>query len=607
MTTITLCERELADYMLRMTGEKGSIALFSENGASFLEEHYTIDVTGGRGSIRANRPRALLLGIYDFLRRCGCRFLRPGKTGEVIPRVPLESIDVHAEVSPASRHRGITIEGAVSLENVLDLIEWAPKAGFNSYFIQFRTAFEFFDRWYSHAGNDLIPREPFSEEDAARFVRLIAEKVKERDMIFHAVGHGWTAACVGISADGWKGMDDDLTDRQRGMLAEIGGKRGFFNGIPLNTNLCYSDPAVRERMAEEVVSYAAAHPEVDVLHLWLADDSNNVCECAACAERRFSDWYVMMLNEIDRRLTALHIRTKICFLVYLDLYWAPETEQIRNQDRFIMMFAPIFRSYAKPYDCSEAGEPLRYVRNKVVYPHTTAPYVRFLRDWQAQFQGDSFDFDYHLMWDINRDLGGEIIAEVLYRDIRALPVLGLNGFMSCQIQRAFYPNGLAFYVMGRALFDGQIGYEALREEYYRGAFGKHAPFAMRFYETLERTVPFSYFKEETDGKTALPLLREAQAFLRKTLSEFPADAEDDTRRESLEILRFTAENALRTAEVLILKEEGAPAGQVQEAAAARRRFFNENELRFQPYADGFYVNMITDGFIDAKEVGIYAE
>lgn len=110
MTTITLCERELADYMLRMTGEKGSIALFSENGASFLEEHYTIDVTGGRGSIRANRPRALLLGIYDFLRRCGCRFLRPGKTGEVIPRVPLESIDVHAEVSPASRHRGFTIE-----------------------------------------------------------------------------------------------------------------------------------------------------------------------------------------------------------------------------------------------------------------------------------------------------------------------------------------------------------------------------------------------------------------------------------------------------------------------------------------------------------------
>lgn len=141
--------------------------------------------------------------------------------------------------------------------------------------------------------------------------------------------------------------------------------------------------------------------------------------------------------------------------------------------------------------------------------------------------------------------------------------------------------------MGRALFDGQIGYEALREEYYRGAFGKHAPFAMRFYETLERTVPFSYFKEETDGKTALPLLREAQAFLRKTLSEFPADAEDDTRRESLEILRFTAENALRTAEVLILKEEGAPAGRCRRPPLRAGAFSTRTNCGFSRMRTGF--------------------
>ena len=363
-------------------------------------------------------------------------------------------------------------------------------------------------------------------------------------------------------------------------------------------------------LAKEVVDYAKTHPDTDVLHFWLADDFNNVCECEACSKKRLSDWYVMILNEIDELLTESGLGVKIVFLVYMELYWAPLTEQIRNPDRFLLMFAPIFRSYTLPFDVTgnwKTRPPMPYEKNKMTYPSDAAEYLAFLEGWKKAFRGDGFDFDYHLMWDINRDFGGETIAKVLFEDIRSLKKIGLNGFLSCQIQRAFYPNGLAFYVMGRALFDGQIGYEALREEYYRGAFGKHAPFAMRFYETLERTVPFSYFKEETDGKTALPLLREAQAFLRKTLSEFPADAEDDTRRESLEILRFTAENALRTAEVLILKEEGAPAGQVQEAAAARRRFFNENELRFQPYADGFYVNMITDGFIDAKEVGIYAE
>ena len=49
----------------------------------------------------------------------------------------------------------------------------------------------------------------------------------------------------------------------------------------------------------------------------------------------------MMLNEIDRRFTEKGIKTKICFLVYLDLYWPPETERIHNEERFLMMFAPI--------------------------------------------------------------------------------------------------------------------------------------------------------------------------------------------------------------------------------------------------------------------------
>lgn len=607
MTTMELCERELAAYMRRMTGETGEIALVSGESDALFEEHYVISVKAGRGEIRANRPRALLLGVYDFLRRCGCRFVRPGKRGEVIPSRQLSEITVFADVTPANRHRGITIEGAVSLENVLDLIEWAPKAGFNSYFIQFRTAFEFFHRWYSHASNDTLAPEPFTEADSERFVERIVGAVKERDMIYHAVGHGWTASCVGIDSNGWKGVRDELTDAQRAMLAEVNGRRKFFNDIPLNTHLCYSNPTVRDCMAEKVASYAAAHPEIDVLHVWLADDSNNVCECEACGKKRISDWYVMLLNDIDRRLSAAGLRTKICFLVYLDLYWPPETERIAHPDRFIMMFAPIFRSYAKPYDCSDSGQRLEYVKNRVVYPHTTAPYMAFLRQWKELFAGDSFDFDYHLMWDINRDFGGEILAEVLYRDIRSLSGLDLNGFMSCQIQRAFYPNGLAFYAMGRALADGAVSYEDLRREYYAAAFGKNAAFAARFYEEIERDVLFSYMKEETDGAAALPGLIKAQAFIRETLAAFPTDAEDETRAESLAILRFAAENILRLAGVLELKITGADEAEIRAADEERKAFFNRNELRFQPYADGFYVNMIVDGIVSAKEVGIYAE
>ncbi len=55
-------------------------------------------------------------------------------------------------------------------------------------------------------------------------------------------------------------------------------------------------------MTDAVVAYAQQHPEVDLLHFWLADGANNQCECEQCAPTRPSDFYIMMLNDIDRAL-----------------------------------------------------------------------------------------------------------------------------------------------------------------------------------------------------------------------------------------------------------------------------------------------------------------
>lgn len=600
MTTCEFCASELNKYMQKMTDSSAQIQLLCEKTQEdIFVEHYEIDVTGGKGSIRANRPRALLLGVYDFLRRLGCRFLRPGEKGEVVPRKALRDITVHASVTPSARHRGITIEGAVSLENVLDIVDWAPKAGFNSYFLQFRTSFEFFDRWYRAQG------QTFTEAQSAAFVQRIIAAIRLRDMLYHAVGHGWTSACVGIDANGWKNTDIQLSEDKKQMLAEVGGERKFFNGIPLNTNLCYSNAAVRRRMACEVADYAQAHPEIDVLHFWLADDANNVCECDACRTRPLADWYVMMLNEIDEQLSARNLAVKICFLVYLDLYWAPEHEQIRHPERFIMMFAPIFRSYTTSYRQSGEGTAIEYVYNKVVYPHNAASYLRFLDGWKKCFDGDCFDFDYHLMWDIYRDFGGERLAEVLYDDIRSLEALGMSGYMSCQLQRAFYPNGLAFYLMGRALSDNTLSYEQIRDEYYRGAFGEQAAFAASLYADIERTVSFAYMKEEEKAQKALLGFKEAQKLLAQALAHFPS-SDNAVWGESLAILRFAAENILRFVNVLVLQLEGADEAAINAAEAERHKFFNDGELRFQPYVDGFYQNMIVGGLVSDHKTGIFA-
>lgn len=608
MDTLKLCENELNKYMRIITGSCGEITLISDGDKDLFKERIEIAVNAGKGYIRGNRPRAVLLGVYEFLRRVGCEFLRPGNAGEHIPHKPLSELTVAADITPANRHRGITIEGAVSLENVLDIIEWAPKVGFNSYFVQFRTGFEFFDRWYSHASNPTLKSKVITIKDSEQFVQRIVSAIKERDMIYHAVGHGWTSECLGIKGEGWKTEEVDLSESQLEMTALVKGKRGLFGGVPLNTQLCYSNAKVRAQMVEEVVKYAKNNPQTDVIHFWLADAFNNVCECENCRKKRFSDWYVMMLNDIDERLTGEGLNVKICFLVYFDLYWKPLYERIRNNDRFIMMFAPLFRTFTQSYDGAESIETANYELNAVDYPRGVGAYLGFLREWQQIFDGDSFDFDYHLMWDINRDFGGSALAGVLYKDVRSLKALGLNGFMSCQIQRAFYPNGLTVWLMGRSLFDGEISFEQLQSDYYSAAFGKYCDFARVFYATLDEKVPFSYFEGGRTDKPLgemIPTLKEAENYLESILSQMP-NGGDSVSEESLKILAFLARNTLYFVKVLLLKAQGVPKEQSQAAEQAFKEHIYQNEMRFQPYFDEFYTERILMGLIESRDTGIYA-
>ena len=235
LETLEFAKSELNKYLLKMTGEEGKIFLFAGEDGDLFRERSEICVKEGRGSISANCPRALLLGVYEFLKSCGCRFVRPGEKGEYIPCRKLSEVTVSCVFEPAERHRGITIEGAVSVENVLELIDWAPKAGFNSYFTQFTTSFEFFSRWYEHIGNPLLPPEKISGEKAKGYIERIVREIKKRSMLYHSVGHGWTSACLGIDCNGWNTCDEILSKEKRALIAEVNGKREFFKGKPLNT------------------------------------------------------------------------------------------------------------------------------------------------------------------------------------------------------------------------------------------------------------------------------------------------------------------------------------------------------------------------------------
>lgn len=54
--------------------------------------------------------------------------------------------------------------GADSFENILDFIDWLPKIGMNSFFIQFENPYSFLKRWYEHEFNPYLNKEQFSNE-----------------------------------------------------------------------------------------------------------------------------------------------------------------------------------------------------------------------------------------------------------------------------------------------------------------------------------------------------------------------------------------------------------------------------------------------------------
>jgi hypothetical protein len=450
------------------------------------DDEILIETGPAGGLIAGSNPRSLLFAVYRYLTELGCRWPRPGKKGEYLPALDGPLPEMRLRERASYRHRGVCIEGAVSWENVRDVVDWLPKLGFNAYFIQFREAYNFFQRWYAHEANPLLPAQPFTPDDARALTTRVRAEVKKRGLLLHMVGHGWTCEPFGIPGTGWFQHEGAIPEDAVRHLAQVNGKRELWGGIALNTNLCYGNPETRAIITDAIALYAAQNPDIDIIHFWLADGSNNQCECELCTPRRPSDWYVMMLNELDAKMTAAGVATKIVFLAYVDLLWPPETERIANPSRFLLMFAPITRSYSTSFPSAKrwTGELPPYVRNKLEFPRDPGLNIAFLEAWEKGFGGDGFDFDYHLMWDHYFDPGYYSMAKILHQDIEGLRAIGLGGLMSCQVQRAFFPTGLPMTVMGRTLWDREAWFDDLAADYFATSFGPRGEEARAYLEAI---------------------------------------------------------------------------------------------------------------------------
>jgi len=510
--TVMLAAEELARCLSTMAGapvEPEATDRFDGRGAIYVgtSEHFDgivplppvqdenwddawgIKSVGRSLAIAGINPRSALIGAYEYLRMLGAEWLWPGEDGEDlahIEEIPLGGFQVVS--AAASRHRGVCIEGAPALEHVLDMVEWLPRVGMNSYFLQFQVSSHFWRCWYEHTLNPRWDnRRELTESECEDLEAKVIAAVKRRGLLLHRVGHGWTAAALGLPANGWLPYDGESSEETTMLTAQVAGSRGLWHDTPLNTELCYSNPQARRKVVEAVLRYAADHPEVDALHLWLSDDVNNHCECPACSDLSPSDWYVTLLNEISPRLKEVAPKMKLAFLAYLDTLWPPRRVELDLlSDNLVYMFAPISRCYGHRLADPLCGNDhaLEEPRlNEVVMPQGNCHNMALLGLWNAVRPADSFAYDYHFMAIWLQDYLSVRLAELVPQDIADYREKGIDGIVNCCTQRAFYPNGWPYYVMARTLWGTVPGAEE-KARYFARAYGENASAAVDFFDRL---------------------------------------------------------------------------------------------------------------------------
>ncbi len=438
-----------------------------------LDDVVHIDTDEEGGILAGSNPRSILFAVYRFLRLNGCRWLYPGVDGEHIPLKNIAPTTYHKKAD--HRFRGHCNEGAESQDCMLETIDFYAKQEINVYMIEFDNPYTYYNSYYAHRFNTKNrPPEPVPYDQVMQWKRQCEVEIAKRGLQFHDMGHGWTAEPFGISStDGWKRSNAVLTEEQKSYLAELDGVRDTFHGVPLNTNLCMSNPKVRSIMADSIVDYAEKHANVTYLHVWLADGHHNHCECEECKKAVPSDYYLMIMNELDEKLAAKGLATRIVFIAYFDTLFPPEEVKIANPRRFSLLYAPITRSYcASINENSVTPTAPKYVRNQWELPKSAEENLSYLKAWQENWNGPCFSYEYHFWKHQYKDPSGLYIAKRVYEDIRGLQYMGLDGFVEDGSQRSFFPNGFAIYVYAETLLNRDVKWEDLVEDYFSHVYGK---------------------------------------------------------------------------------------------------------------------------------------
>ena len=517
-TTIDFAAEELKKYLRMMMPGKGDVTidlrpdakdgfrlgLFEdfnipcESTDPYQDDIVHIEASAEGGILAGSNPRSVLFAVYRLLKLNGCRFFYPGAEGEYIPMKDLEPTSYHKMAD--HRLRGHSLEGAASLEQTLAYIDFHAKEELNTFSLLLVDNYQ--TKYYNHLHNEQNrPPEEYDGKVAEsqwralyeceltkRGIRIISG---EHDLIPTALGLEMTD--LQLYRSGQKQISEDLVP----LLAFARGRRHLYNRNIIDTNLCYSNPKARELIVNRAVEMAQEKPYLDYLGVGLADSSRNHCECEECCKKRPSDWYVMLLNEVDAKFTELKIPMRILFSFYVDTMFAPLEERLNNPDRFILQFCPIARSYmASITEDIVLPEPLPYIRNAWTPPKNTEEAFALFREWQKVFPGPCGVFEYHFWRHQYRDPGTMAFARRVYEDSLSHRAMGTCGCTQDGSNKSYFPNGFAEYIYAETLVNRDLDYEQELKNYYSVLYGNDWEMVVSYLKRVSNAFSFAYLEGE---------------------------------------------------------------------------------------------------------------
>jgi hypothetical protein len=454
--------------------------------------------------------RGTLYGAYALLERLGCRWLAPAFSFyqgayQVVPKNQRLVLTLKADVlqQPVLKYRKLYVEEGHShtTENLLQMIDWMPRRGFNTLVVPL-----------NYGGQGRVKWDNWRD--------ALTPELQKRGIWIEVGGHGYENY-LNTQMEGGQ-----LFERHPEWFCLDGSGRRVKNAHAV---FCTSNKEAREYFTHDVMRYLDAHPEIQIFDFWPPDGAK-WCQCASCkALGTPSDRQALLLAEVSAAVRKTRPDLRFETIAYAACVAPPGKAAM--DPRVLVDFCPI----GQCFEC-QINDP-GSARN--------AGYAAQLGAWMKAFKGDISIYSYYrkYAW---RSLP-VLLPHYMQNDLQFYQRMGVRGVSSYSEPGDWGTYELNHYVLGGLAWNPAADVDAMISEFVEARLGTQVALGRKAYQLLEENVRHVCTLPGTELKTGAEYQRAAGAFaaLAQELENPGAAPTDKATTAALHRLALALEYARR--------------------------------------------------------------